>query len=258
MGDALILQTSTQAGQIEGDAPSVRVAYVDDDDADFVAEGSEIPESEPDLAEAVIFTGRINQLIRITEEQYLQPSTPQQLAQSVARAIVRRADLAYLRQAAPTPPANGPSTGLLNLAGTVNGGAVSTDLDALVDLVATLQGNLATPTHIVVGPKGWAELRKLKQSTTNNNVSLIGAGTDDAQQRLLSLPVVVTNAITDLAGLVLDQRAIVSATGSVKVDTSRDAYFTSQSVALRASWRIGHTVPRPGRVGKFTVAAPGS
>ena len=68
-----------------------------------------------------------------------------------------------------------PTAGLLNTTGIVDGGAVSASLDALIDLVAALQVNLATPSHIVVGPLGWAELRKLKQSATANNVSLLGA-----------------------------------------------------------------------------------
>ena len=109
-------------------------------------------------------------------EQYRQPNTPAQLAQSVARSVTRRADLAFLSETAPTAPAVAPTAGLLNTTGIVDSGAVSASLDALVDLVATLQVNLATPSHIVVGPLGWAELRKLKQSATANNVSLLGAG----------------------------------------------------------------------------------
>jgi hypothetical protein len=58
------------------------------------------------------------------------------------------------------------------------------------------------------------------QSATNNNVSLLGAGTSDAQQLLLSLPVIVNNAIDDHAGLVIDSRAVVSAVGTVQVASS--------------------------------------
>ena len=42
--DALVLQCSTVAGEIDGDEPVMRVAYVDDDDAQFTAEGDGIPE----------------------------------------------------------------------------------------------------------------------------------------------------------------------------------------------------------------------
>jgi HK97 family phage major capsid protein len=85
----------------------------------------------------------------------------------------------------------------------------------------------------------------------------LGAGTSDAQQLLLSLPVIVNNAIDDHASLVIDSRAVVSAVGTVQVATSTDAYFAADSVGYRVTWRIGHAVPRPNRLGKFNVAATG-
>jgi HK97 family phage major capsid protein len=255
--DALIIQCSTKAGFVEGDQPVVRVAYIDDADAEFVAEGSEIPEAEPDLAEVLVATGRVSQLVRLSLEQWSQPDTADQLAQSVARAVTRRADVAFIQQIAPTPPALGPSTGLLNVPGIVNGGAVSESLDTLVDLVAQLQENLSTPSHILLSPSAWAEFRKLRTGTELNS-SLIGAGTQDAQQLLLSLPVVVNVALPALTGLVLDKSAIVSAYGSVNVATSEHQFFTSNSVACRCTFRLGQNVVRPNRIGKFTIAAAGS
>jgi hypothetical protein len=102
VGYAAIIQTSTQAGEIEGDAPSARVAFVDDDEAENFSEAAPFTEAQPDLSEALIWTTKVGQLVRISREQYSQPSTADQLAQSVARAIVRKADLNYLAQAAPT------------------------------------------------------------------------------------------------------------------------------------------------------------
>ena len=52
--DALILKTSTVAGSIEGDAPAVRVQYIDDATAGFVAEGAALPEADPNLSEALV------------------------------------------------------------------------------------------------------------------------------------------------------------------------------------------------------------
>ena len=123
--EALVIQCSNQAGVVEGDQPVVRVAFINDDQAEFVAEGDEIPEGEPDLAEVLVATGKVSQLVRLSREQFSQEETAGQLAQSVARAITRRADLAFVRQAAPTPPALGPTTGLLKIAGVVSGAAVT-------------------------------------------------------------------------------------------------------------------------------------
>jgi HK97 family phage major capsid protein len=85
-------------------------------------------------------------------------------------------------------------------------------------------------------------------------MSLLGAGTTDAVPMLLSLPVIVDPAVPDYSGLVVDQRAVVSAVGQVKVATSEHQYFSSDSILLRATWRFGHVVVRPNRLGVFTIA----
>jgi hypothetical protein len=78
--DTLILQCTTVAGNIEGDSPVTRVAYVDDE-ATFTAEGAEIDEAEPSLAEVLVHTAKITHLVRISREQYGQPDTADQLSQ---------------------------------------------------------------------------------------------------------------------------------------------------------------------------------
>ncbi len=62
--EALILQCSTVAWNVEGDSPVVRVAYVDDDEATFTVEGVEIDEAEPSLSEVLVHTAKITQLVR--------------------------------------------------------------------------------------------------------------------------------------------------------------------------------------------------
>ena len=88
--------------------------------------------------------------------------------------------------------------------------------------------------------------------------SLLGAGTTDATPMLLSLPVIVDPAVPDYSGVVVDQRAIVSAVGGIKVATSEHQLFSSDSVLLRATWRFGHVVVRPDRISTFSITAPGS
>ena len=253
--DALILQTSTVAGSVEGDQPAVRVQYVDDASAGFVAEGATISEADPNLAEVLVYTGKIAQLIRLSREQWSQPNASQLLSVSVARAVTRAANVAYLAQAAPTGPAVTPPAGLLNVSGIVNGGAVADDLDGLVDLLATLAGNYSMPSHIVMSPLAWASLRKFKAGTAFTS-SLLGAGTTDAVPMLLNLPVIVDPAVPTNSGLVIDKTAVVSAVGPVMVATSDQVYFNADSVGVRCTWRFGQNVVKPNRIGKFTVTAP--
>ena len=254
LADALILQCSTIAGSVEGDAPSVRCAYVNDDTATFVAEGQPIPESEPELAEVNVFTGKLSQLVRVSREQFSQQGTADQVSASVARALIRAADIAFLTQSAPTPPATNPASGILNVPGVIDGGEVSDSLDTLVDIVAEIQSNGGFPSHVLVAPDAWAGLRKLKYAD-NSNQSLLGAGVSDADLLLLGLPVIVNPAVPSLSGVVLDRNAIVSAVGQVLVSTSQDAYFSSDSIGLRSTWRIGQALVRPDRLAMFALGS---
>lgn len=253
--ESLILQTSTVSGSVEGDAPAVRVAYVDDAAATFVAEGDVIPEADPTLAEVLVFTGKVSQLVRLSREQWQQEGVAAVLSDSVRRAVIKRADEAYLTQAKPTAPAVSPAAGLLNISGIVNGGAIAGSLDGLVDAIATIEGNGGQATHIVLAPNAWASLRKFK-AASGSAQGLLGAGTHDSVRMLLDLPVLVSSAMPSNTGLVIDRSAVVSAVGNVLVAQSEHVYFAADSVALRCTWRFGANLVRPNRVAKFTVTAP--
>ncbi|OHV03901.1 phage major capsid protein [Mycobacterium talmoniae] len=251
---AAILQFSTVSGRIEGDQPALRVAYVVDDDAAFVDEGATIDESNPDLNEAVVYTRKFAQLVRLSREQYSQNMTPEQLAASVARAMTAKADNAFLAQAAPVSPAVAPVAGLVNATGIESKTDVATNLDALIDLEATVRNNGAhlETSAWVMSPDCWAGLRKLKQGTASN-VSILGAGTEQAQPLLLSIPVYVNAQMPTLTGLLIDRTAVISAVSQLTVAVSDQQYFNSDSIAVRATMRTGHALPRPNRIGKFTL-----
>lgn len=249
---ALINQIATVAGTVEGDAPAVRVPWVDDDAAEIVAEGAPFTEAEPGLDELVINTLKVGQLVRVSREQYAQANTADLLSESVRRSIIKAADTALLSQAAPTPPAVTP-TGLLNTAGLTVGGEVAGSLDELIDTVATLESLGGNPTAILLSADAWAAIRRLKTGT-GSNASLIGAGTNDAERRLLDLPVIVTGALTGGNGMIVDRTALVASVGDLIVATDSSAYFASDAIGIRASWRLGWGVTRPERLATFTVA----
>lgn len=255
--DAAILAHSTIGGTIEGDQPVVRVAYCVDDDAKFYEEGEQFDEAEPDLQEALVYTRKFGQLIRISREQYRQAGTADELARSVARAMTTKADAAFLSQAAPVGPATAPVAGLVNWDGIVDVGEISDDLDDLIDLEAEVRANGANPTAWIVAPTTWAHLRKLRTGDTSN-VSLLGAGTDDSEPRLLSIPVVVNAQMTPHSGVLVDRTQVISAVSPLEVATDQSHYFDSDSIAVRATMRTGHVIPRPSRIGAFSVNGGGS
>ena len=87
--DALILNTATVVGQIEGDEPAIRVPFVADDGVvGFVAEGAEIPDADQDFDEVVVLTGKVAALGKYSFETLAQPeaATPLPAAEPAERA----------------------------------------------------------------------------------------------------------------------------------------------------------------------------
>lgn len=249
---ALILNTSTVAGTIEGDEPALRVPYVLDDDATWVPEGELIPEADPQLAEVVVTTAKIAQLVRVSREQLLQPNASQLIMTSLSRAVTKAADRAYLAAPAPAAGAAG-STGLLNVGGILDGGAVGASLDTLSDAVAAIEGNGGTASHVVASPGAWAALTQLR-ATSGGAATLLGAGTQSALRLVLGLPVLTSAEMPPGELLVIDRTAVVSAAGPVQLTQSTEAYFAYDSAGIRVTWRIGWNVMRPGRLARLTIA----
>lgn len=245
--DLLALDVTTVAGSINGDTPAVRVPFVDDDEAEIVAEGATIDEAEPSLSEVLVNTSKVAQLLRISRELYSQSSTASLLSGSVSRAIIRKADSVLI-----DGDAGANITGLLDATSIETADPVADDLDPLVDLVAAIEANGGTATHLIVAPDTWAALRKIKVGTGSSQ-SLLGAGTDDADRRLLGLPVRTSAAVPTGEGLIVDKTAIVSALGPVEIATSEDVYFSADSIGVRATLRIGTKPVRGDRIAKFTI-----
>jgi HK97 family phage major capsid protein len=252
---ALILQTAAISGDINGDQPSLHVAFVTDaESAAYVAEATEITDSAPGLDEVLVKTKKISRLVTLSNEQFSQDQTASQVAVSVARDIVNKADASYLGDNG----TSGAPMGLLHATGLVDADPVVDNLDPLIDLIAQLENNGAIPTAIVVDPLTFAGLKKLKVGGSNTNESLLGAGVTDAKPMLLSLPVLRSRFIPANSGLVIDKNAIAAAAGPVRIAQSEHAKFGEDAMTLRATWRIGWNLVRPDRVGRFTVAAAGS
>lgn len=250
--DALVLRTSTFTVPVEGDAVVVQVPFIDADaDAGFVAEGDAIPEAAPESSAVSIATGKVAVLGKISAEAWYHNQVGSLLSDSFRRAVIKKANTAYLNQAAPTAPAITPPAGLLNLSPT-DGGTVAADLDSIVDAVAGIEAAYGTASHIIAHPDAWASIMKLKAGTGSNQ-SLVGAGTETATRALLSTPVLTSGAMPPGTLLVVDQGSILSAYGPLQVATSEHAYFGSDSVALRVTWRFGAKIVDTDRVVSLTI-----
>ncbi|WP_204806751.1 phage major capsid protein [Mycobacterium riyadhense] len=245
--DALILQVGTKIAGVTGDEPTVRaphVSYVGE--SAFTAEGATIDEAEPDSSETLINTAKVAILTKISIEQYEIGSSAEDLSREVRRALTLKANEAFLSQPAPTPPAVIPCAGILNQ-NVTDGGVVGDNLDAIVEAIETIETDYGTATHVISSPSAWRYLVELKEATGSNK-SLVGAGVEAAERRLLSLPVLVSPSVPINTLAVVDRSAILTAMGNVRMATDASHYFDSESVAIRASFRFGATVSRAQRV----------
>jgi len=235
---ALIIQATTRAGVVEGDEPAVRVPAINlDASVGFVPEGDDIPVADPKLAELVILTGKVAELIKVSREQLAQPDALDVITHEIRRSLIAKADWALLSQPAPKAPATQPPSGLL--AHATDAGELSGNLDALIDVIAMIEGLPGgTATHIIASPYSYAAVRRMKKATASNE-SLVGAGVDAGQKTLLSVPVLTTSAMPANKIVVLDKNQVLSAYGDVMLARSDDFYFGSDNVALRATFRFG-------------------
>lgn len=251
--EALILRGSTVAGSIEGDEPAVRIPWVNDAEADFVAEGDTIPEADPTLDEITVRTAKVSQLVQISREQYGQTEAAGLLSESVRRAVVNRANRAFM-----TEDGAGISglTGVLHTPGVHDGGNIAANLDPLADVLGLIEEAGGAANLIVASPSAWSALRKLKTGEGANS-ALLGAGTEDTERRLFGVEVVTSPAVTAGSIAVLDSTAVASAVGQVQVATSLDRYFENDAVAVRATFRLGWAVQHADRLARLTVTTGG-
>lgn len=246
--DALVLQTAELGPAVEGDAPAVRIPFIADDvTAGFVPEGTDIDALDPTLDEITITTRKVAVLTKISSEAYAANGVAGILTNSLRRSVIAKADNAYLTN-------TGGPIGIANVTGIVDGGALASNLDGFVDLLATLETNGAQPSHIIANPAAWAAVQKLK-TATGSNAPLVGAPQQSTERQLLGIPVIINRFAPENTLLVTDRSQTVASVGNVGVATSSDRYFDSDSVAVRVTLRFGFGIIRADRIGKITVGA---
>jgi hypothetical protein len=85
--------------------------------------------------------------------------------------------------------------------------------------------------------------------------SLLGAGTEAAERRLLGVPVLSTPALTPGTVLVLDGSSVLTVYGDVRVARSDDAFFASDVVAVRVTLGCGWGLMQASRVVSLSTGA---
>lgn len=260
--EALVLNplVATVAATPQGDAPSIRVPFISADPvAQIVAEGEEIPEGDSTRAEISIYTRKIALIHRISREAYSQQLTGDNatanasdlLTESLRRAVTAKADAMLLN--APNEPDTIHAPGLAVDAtdAIIDAGTITDNLDPLIDAIATTSDNGATPSCLLMSNSGWAWLQRLKypdgRPVVNPEVQA------DALPRLFGLPVVRNGAVPAGTLLVMDASNLIVGYTDIGIDVDQSVYFSSDSVGIRITARLGWGIPYRGRIARLAL-----
>lgn len=197
-------------------------------------------------------------MLAVSNEAWRETLASNMISESMLRAIHRKGDEAFITAAPDDEDSVNLLTGVSRTEGIQQGEQITDSLDPLADLIGGIEAASGTPSIIIANPRAWSQLRKLK-TAEGSHTALLGAGTSDAEKRLLGVEVVTSPAVTPGELLVIDRSAVAAAVGPVRVANSEHAAFHTDGTALRVTWRIGWSVVRPERLGKLSVygvAAP--
>lgn len=241
--------TAMVATTVVTGAKAYRVPLVTADaSAAFVEEGAEITPSQPTLAELTIVPTKCAGLTVISRE-LSEDSSPQALeivGGSLSRDIARRVDESFFAGLAAPAPA-----GLTTLAGiqTVTEATAFENLDAFAESIALAETVGSTIDHFVVSPMTALTLSKVRVATGSNQMLLGQDATAAGQRRILGVPVLVSQYVADETAWAIDSsRVWLVVRSDATVETDSSVFFTKDSVAVKATMRVGVGVVHPASV----------
>ncbi|KAB7790556.1 phage major capsid protein [Bifidobacterium leontopitheci] len=262
LSDALVLTQSTKGPTIEGDEPVMHIPFVaDNPEAKVYAEGDTIDDTPPTVSELTVYTKKLALLTVLSNESTNYSGVETLMSDSLKRGIVKKADQMFLTNTAKEAagsiegglysPPHGEPAGLVNTPGIVDGGAITSSINPLLETLGTLGDNGATPTAIIMGYGAWAKLLRLADA---NGRPLIAQDiANSPTPALYGIPVVLNAQAPKDTLLIIDKTEVLSSCGTVKLATSQDVFFDRDSLAVRVTFRFGFGVLHPNRLAKLTI-----
>lgn len=249
---SVALSSSTN---VTTDGYTFRVPVVlEDPTAAWVAEGAEIPVSDPALGEVVVTPSKVAGLTIVSRElaEDSNPAAATVVGDGLARDIARKVDAAWFGALAPPAP-----SGLSALAGIQTVTGVFANLDPFAEAISRAETVGATVTAFVCSPATALVLAKLK-SGSGSNAPLLGQdATSAGQRRVLGVDVLTSPTITGSTVWAYSaSRVWTVIRDDVSLEVDRSVFFTSDRVAVKATMRIGFAFGHPQSVVKLTGAAP--
>lgn len=228
---------------------------VTDAGADWVAEGEEITPTDATMTEIIVRPSKVAGLSVISRELATDssPSAQQLVGDGLAQSIATKIDAAFFGNTT----ANGPS-GLLSLADvqTVDTGAGIVDTDPFAEAISKAEEVGAVITSFVANPADVLALSKLKKLTTGSNEPLLTADpTQPTRRQVLGVPVISSPAVAvgDVWAIPA-AKVMVVLREDVTLAVDESAYFSSDSIGVRATVRVGYAYPHEAAIVRLTAA----
>jgi HK97 family phage major capsid protein len=225
-----------------------------DPTAAWVAEGAEIPITDPTLAELTVTPTKVAGLTIVSRElaDDSNPAAANVVGQGLARDIARKVDGAFFdAQSAPAPSGLGALCGIQTV---IDAGAFA-DLEAFAEAISLAETVGATVTSFVTSPATALALAKVKTGTGSNAPLLGQDATSATSRQILGVPLYVSAAVAANTAWALDRtRVWLVLRDDTTVEADRSVFFTSDRVAVKATMRIGFGLVHPASVVKETTA----
>ncbi len=213
-----------------------------------------ITPADPTFTQITATPRKLAVITQVSNELYDDsiPAVSDVLNLSIVRALALKLDLAMFQG---DGTANS-ITGLGSIAGTqtVAVGGALTNLDPIADAIGLLSSANATAGAIVVHPRTWNEVRKLKTTTGEyllEDEPLTPA--DGPLPRVFGVPVFLTTQINPAVGYVYAPEQIVLVRRiDVTVEVDRSRLFNQDATEMRGKIRADLIVPNPTAVVKLT------
>jgi len=225
-----------------------------DASASFVAEGAEIPVSDPTLSELTVTPSKVAGLTIVSRElaDDSDPAASDVVGQSLARDIARKVDQAFFSaMAAPAPSGLGAVSGVQAIVSA----SAFTNLDAFAEAISLSETVGAAPTSFVTNPATALSLARIKTATGSNEPVLGKDATSATSRQILGVPLFVSPSVAANTLWALDSsRVWLVLREDTTVEADRSAYFSSDRVGVRAIMRAGFAFTHPASIVKVTSA----
>jgi len=235
----------------------------------WVSEGDPIAKSEPVGDDITAVPSKVAVIVESTREA-IETSSPA-LLDIIAANLIRSLSLTMDYGFFEGTGTDAEITGLANTAGITDvsmgtNGAAFADLDPIADAIGALESANATATAIVMHPRTWNSLLKLKESTGSNKPIMqasAGSAAQGVARSVYGVPVYLsaqlstdeskgTNDDTSSVYVMQADQCAAVFRGPIRVDTSPYAAWDNDKMSTRAMAHVDLVVPNPAAVARIT------